>query len=262
MIDSTQRLVRHRRQITICAGAAWVATVSATSQVEVSAELELLMSQFGFEVQGMEQTEAMWARIEGSDLVTRLRVLLDEFDHVIVQDGAGGVDRVIILGEKVAVVAPPMVAETPGFDLPDDDVLDQVTGELGDAIILQTQRQGHSHLVSLILEGNNGQRIPQTLLIDTGSDHVVLPNSLIASLGLSPNDLRPQTVQTANGTVDARIGTLQGLFLDSNNRVEGVSVAFIDDTRLGGNALLGMSLLGRFLVTIDDEKSQVTLASP
>ena len=50
MIDSTQRLVRHRRQITICAGPAWIATVSATSQVEVSAELELLMAQFGFEV--------------------------------------------------------------------------------------------------------------------------------------------------------------------------------------------------------------------
>jgi clan AA aspartic protease (TIGR02281 family) len=188
-------------------------------------------------------------------------LLLEGFDHVIVQTETGEVDRIIILGEKVAVVAPPLIIETEGSGLPSDAASDgEEDGESGDSIVLPTQRQGTSHAVNLTLEGPNGQRVQRVLLIDTGSDHVVLPASLIGPLGISPNDLRMQTVQTANGTVDARLGTLSGVWL-GETRVEGVSAAFIDDTRLGGNALLGMSLLGRFRVTIDDEQNQLTLAA-
>ncbi|MCK7578290.1 MAG: retroviral-like aspartic protease family protein [Chromatiales bacterium] len=96
------------------------------------------------------------------------------------------------------------------------------------------------------------------MLVDTGADRVVLPISLISSLGLSPDALQPQQVQTANGAVDARIGRLAAIWVGSK-RVEDVEVAFIDDQRLGGTSLLGMSLLGRFRLTIDDEKNQLTL---
>jgi aspartyl protease family protein len=233
---------------------AWTAT--AAPLVNVEEELQRLMTRHGFEVRGIEQTAEMEGRAEGAELVPRLRVLLDGFDHVIVQTDNGGVDRVIILGEKVAVVLPP-VSEGEGSGFPSDAESD---GQPGDSIVLPTQRQGTSHAVNLTLEGPNGQRVQRVLLIDTGSDHVVLPASLIGPLGISPNDLRMQTVQTANGTVDARLGILSGVWL-GENRVEGVSAAFIDDTRLGGNALLGMSLLGRFRVTIDDEQNQLTLAA-
>jgi hypothetical protein len=36
-------------------------------------------------------------------------------------------------------------------------------------------------------------------------------------------------------------------------------VAFLDDDKLGGNGLLGMSVLGRYQLTIDDEHDLVTL---
>ncbi|MFB1488563.1 MULTISPECIES: TIGR02281 family clan AA aspartic protease [unclassified Thiocapsa] len=232
----------------------------AAPLVNVAEELERLMAQHGFEVRGIEQTAEMEGRAEGAELVPRLRLLLDSFDHVIVQTDNGGVDRIIILGEKVAVVAPPLIIDSGGSGFPSDDAAQGEGGQPGDSIVLPTQRQGTSHVVSLTLEGPNGQRIQRVLLIDTGSDHVVLPASLIGPLGITPADLRMQTVQTANGTVEARLGTLSGVWL-GEKRVEGVSAAFIDDTRLGGNALLGMSLLGRFRVTIDDEQNQLTLAA-
>lgn len=235
-----------------------ISTASASSMVNIADELELLQAQYGFELRGIEQTASMEGRAEGTDLASRLRVLLDNFDYVMVQDAAGGVDRVIILGEKVAVVAPPMVVDSSDSA----DRTDPGEGELGDSIVLKTQRQGTSHTVTLTLEGRDGKSVRQVLMVDTGSDHVVLPASLIAPLGISPSDLEQQTVQTANGTVAARLGTLGAVYLDEINRVEGVSVAFIEDGRLGGNALLGMSLLGRFLVTIDDEQNRLTLDTP
>ncbi|QVL50911.1 MAG: retroviral-like aspartic protease family protein [Thiocapsa sp.] len=255
-----KHLVR-RSLINLC----WISVVLARTAlaaplVNVEDELERLMAQHGFEVRGIEQTAEMDGRAEGAELVPRLRVLLDGFDHVIVQTDNGGVDRIIILGEKVAVVAPPLIIENEGSGFPSDGSPEGEDGQPGDSIVLPTQRQGTSHAVNLTLEGPNGQRVQRVLLIDTGSDHVVLPASLIGPLGISPNDLRVQTVQTANGTVDARIGTLSGVWL-GEQRIEGVSTAFIDDTRLGGNALLGMSLLGRFRVTIDDEQNQLTLAA-
>ncbi len=236
----------------------WVCAANASTMANIEEELKRLMAEHGFEVRGIEQTAAHEGRVDDAALVPRLRLLLDDFDHVIVQSNNGGVDRVIILGEKVAVVAPPM--DFGG--MPGDELSDASEGQLGDSILIPTQRKGTSHSVNLTLQGPNGRKIQQTLLIDTGSDHVVLPASLIGALGVAPTDLTKQAVQTANGTVDARLGILPGVYLDDINRVEGVSVAFIEDSRLGGNALLGMSLLGRFLVTIDDEQNQLTLDAP
>lgn len=231
--------------------------VLAASMVNVAEELRQLMNQHGFEVRGIEQTEeGLGRRVEDEGLVPRLRQLLDGFDHVIVQNETGGVDRIIIIGEKVALVTPPpMIQEGgPGLTPASDDTPSD------EPIVVPTQRQGTSHAVTLTLEGANGQRIERVLLIDTGSDHVVLPASLMMPLGIDPNDLRSQTVQTANGTVEARLGNLTAVWF-GENRVVGISAAFIEDDLLGGNALLGMSVLGRFRVTIDDEKNQLTLAA-
>lgn len=241
--------------------ASWVPLVCAqppqpSSRVEVSAELERLMSELGFEVKGLEQTEGAVAHAGGGTPVARLHLLLEDFDHIIIQDQSGGIERVIILGEKSDYVPPPLVvqedagggegnsAESPG----------------GEEIILPTQRKGSSHIVTLGLEGPNKQRIEEAMLIDTGADRIVLPVSLLSALGMGQGSLKEQKVQTANGSVDARIGKLDAIWI-GDKRVESVEVAFIDDQKLGGTALLGMSLLGRFRMTIDDEKSQLTLAT-
>lgn len=65
-------------------------------------------------------------------------------------------------------------------------------------------------------------------------------------------------MQTANGVVDAKIGLLQELSI-AGETVENVEVAFIADQLLGENKLLGMSVLGRYQVNIDDKAQLITL---
>lgn len=222
-------------------GIAW----AQAPQVEVATELKRLSAELGFAIRGVEQTEGMKARaIEGS-VRERLSALLEGIDHVIVERPGGGIERVIILSEKGTYV-PPGVATAE-------------SAPQGEAIVLATQRQGASHLITLGLEGLTGSPpLQETMLLDTGAERVVLPVSLISTLGLTPETLSAQTVQTANGVVEALIGRIPAIWVGPK-RVEEVEVAFIDDQRLGGTALAGMSLLGRFQMTIDDVKNQVTL---
>jgi predicted aspartyl protease len=81
---------------------------------------------------------------------------------------------------------------------------------------------------------------------------------MIARLGLSPAELSTREVQTANGRASARYGRLPALWLNGR-RVPEVTVAFLDDARLGDYGLLGMSVLGRFRMTIDDQAGHLLL---
>ena len=232
----------------VAALAFWAGCVGA-AQVEVAGELETLMTRYGFDIKPahLELTRDRQGRAEGGELIPRLRALLQDFDYIIVQTPGGGVERVLILGAKVPY-APPATppAAAPG-------------GGAGE-IVLDTQRVGSSHTVILTLEGEGGRRIQRTLLVDTGADYLVLPSSLITQLGLAPERLRQQQVQTANGNVDALLTSLPAVWL-KDQRVPGIEAAFIEDGRLGANALLGMSLLGRFRVTIEDEKNRLVLGT-
>jgi clan AA aspartic protease (TIGR02281 family) len=226
-------------------------------EVGVLDELERLSAAHGFSVKGIEQVEEALGRAEGDDLFRRLRRLLKAFDHVIVQDAEGGVEKVIILGAKTPVEAPPPpVSEPEGGETaatPDGE------GEVSEGdIVLETIRQGTQHAVTLALEGQGDARIEQTLLIDTGSDSLVLPASMAEQLGISQSDLSQREMQTANGKVDARVGKVQALWL-GETRVTDIDVAFVEDAKLGGG-LLGMSVLGRYRMTIDDESNKLTLS--
>jgi len=94
--------------------------------------------------------------------------------------------------------------------------------------------------------------------VDTGATLVVLPESFAERLGYQLDKLPTQQVRTANGTASARIATLPTLRLGSTAVVD-IGIAFIGDEQLGGTALLGMSALGRFQITLDDEQNQLTL---
>jgi clan AA aspartic protease (TIGR02281 family) len=214
-------------------------------RVEVTAELDRLASLHGFAVRGGEHTAGAFARVDPPELLPRLRRLLEAFDHVIVQSATGEVERVIILGEKDPTSAPPIVVTSGG-----------AAGE----IVLTSVRLGTQHAVQVALEGAEGARLDQLLLVDTGADFVVLPVSLIEALGLDSEDLGEREMQTANGLVTAKVGSLPGLWL-GETRIEGIEVAFIDDDKLSGNGLLGMNVLGRYRLTIDDEHSQITLTA-
>lgn len=223
------------------------------ARVDVAEELERLMADHGFTMKAaqLESTRRSIGRAEGEALVPRLKMLLERFDHVIVQKPDGGVERVIILGEKAAAAPPPPPA---AHAEPEEDEAAPAA-----EIIVESQRKGTSHALNLSLEGENGKRVERPLLLDTGADYVVLPASLIAPLGINPQALRRQSVQTANGTVEAQLGTLKAVWF-GDQKVSRVATAFIDDSRLGGNALLGMSVLGRFRVTIDDANNLIVLA--
>ncbi len=234
---------------------AGAAGAGGATRVEVAAELERLMSQHGFQMKpaDLDATREKTGRAEGTELMPQLRALLEGFDHIIVQSPQGGVERVLILGEKVPYIPPPpAVTGTPESPA-------QAPAVAAGDIVLESRRIGASHAVNVTLEGENGQRVQRVLLVDTGADYLVLPSSLIGQLGVSPDGLRQQQVQTANGGVDAALGTLPAVWL-KEQRVTGVDVAFIEDSRLGGNALMGMSILSRFRVTIDDDQGHLILS--
>ena len=79
----------------------------AVDQVPVADTLTSLSTQAGFEVVGLEHAKDAYGRDEGGATYPRLRGLLEDFNHVIVQAPDGGIDRVILLGRKTAWVAPP-----------------------------------------------------------------------------------------------------------------------------------------------------------
>ncbi len=54
-------------------------------------------------------------------------------------------------------------------------------------------------------------------------------------------------------------GALRAMRL-GKEEIEDVEVAFIDDALLGDTRLLGMNVLGRYRMTLDDESNRLTLS--
>ncbi|MCG6941053.1 MAG: retroviral-like aspartic protease family protein [Thiohalocapsa sp.] len=231
--------------LAVLAGAAVAG--GGAQQVAIAPELARLADAYGFTVTGDEHLADAVGRAEGDDPFHRVRILLENFDNIIVQDGHGGVERVIVLG-----------AATPGA-APREPLVSVDGGTQPEAPIeLRTIRQGNQHAVRVALEADSGRRLARLLLIDTGADALVLPESLIARLGIDANTLTEREVQTANGLARARTGRLAAVWLDSQ-RVPDVAVAFLEDDKLGNPGLLGMGVLGRYQMTIDDQANRLTL---
>ena len=115
-------------------------------------------------------------------------------------------------------------------------------------------------MIEAVLLGSNNLQLETELLIDTGATFVVLPQSMLGELGFASDELKTHSMQTANGKVSALVGELRALRL-SSIQIEGVAVAFVDDDDLGSRALLGMSVLSRFRVTLDDAANRLILSA-
>ena len=161
----------------------------------------------------------------------RIEALLEGYNYVIVED------RLIVLGEKRWVPPPPK--ET----------------------VLTTRRSGRHHVVDAVLVGSEDTELPVRLMIDTGASVSVLPLSMAAELGLNPDEMTDREVQTVKGILVAKLGALRAMRL-GREEIEDVEVAFIDDALLGDTRLLGMNVLGRYRMTLDDESNRVTLSPP
>lgn len=226
----------------------------AVERVPVAETLSRLSTQAGFEIVGLEQAKDSYGRAEQGEVLPQLRALLEDFNHVIVQIPGGGIDRVILLGRKTVWVPPPP-ADAPVAGAPPEQGKEDPGGD----IVIPTERRGTTHVVSASLEAEGGKKVNASLAVDTGADTVVLPASLIATLGLKPQALETREVQTANGKTTARVGRLSGIWL-GGHKIADVQASFIEDAKLGGNALLGMSVLGRYHMAIDDEENHLTLS--
>ena len=80
----------------------------------------------------------------------------------------------------------------------------------------------------------------------------------IARLGFQANDLTDSLLETANRRVSGKRAVLASVSIGETVERD-VAITFIDDDRLGGIMLLGMSFLGRYRFTIDDSKNRITL---
>ncbi len=198
------------------------------------ARIDALASEHGFAVRGLDRLgdEEAWP-VEG-DVARRIEALLANYDFMLVRGPGGTVETVLISGRKQLLVTRPS------------------------RLTVETSRRGAHHVVEALVAGPGG--VPRTvrLVIDTGASTVVLPTSMIAALGYGAGDLDDQVMQTANGQVTGKSGILSSV--DVGGAVtRDVAVSFIDDERLGGIMLLGMSYLGRYGLTIDDDNNLITL---
>lgn len=188
----------------------------------------------GFSVQGLDKLgDDPGKRVDGHPR-EQLNVLLSAFNHVLLADDSGDIDTVMITSRI----------------RPD--------GPIRQGIHVKTTRLGLQHAVRATLIGPAGNPQSLMLLVDTGATVIVLPQMMSKTLGFSDKDLRNGWSQTANGKVRTKQGILQSVQV-GQAIVKDVAVNFVDDGALDGNALLGMSFLSRFRITIDDKNERLIL---
>jgi aspartyl protease family protein len=234
---------RKTRTIWALIGAAllFVAATTATAPSELpqtlSEQLAQIAARYGFAIKGLEKVEEMPARSVQGEIPQRLAKLLSEYNHVIIGSPQSGIERVIILSRK-----------QPRPPLPNE-------------VVVSTEQQGAHHFVEATLLGPNGAQLQLRLMVDTGATLVVLQDSKAKVLGFSTDNLETRKIQTANGQLTAKVGRLTSLRIGAESVAE-VEVAFIEDNLLGENALLGMNVLSRYRMTLDDENDVMTLVRP
>jgi clan AA aspartic protease (TIGR02281 family) len=208
--------------------AAYAAPPDSTAHGSLAAQVEALAEQSGFSLVGVSRLEDAPPRPVTGSPRQQLQAVLDGYNYVMAEK------KLIVLGKERW--APPIPKDT----------------------VLATRRQGLHHVVTATLEGLSNSELQIGLMIDTGASVSVLPLSMADVLGLSRDDMAKRQVQTAKGKVQARIGILRALRL-GNQKITDVEVAFIEDAMLGGTRLLGMNVLGRYRMTLDDQRNQLTL---
>lgn len=135
---------------------------------------------------------------------------------------------------------------------------------VSEEMFVQTRRHGSHHVVEAQISGPGGNIVEVTLLVDTGATMVVLPASMMETLGYNEFQLRTGLVQTARGRSKVKIGELHTIEVggpENPAAAEDVEVAFVRDSHLGSMGLLGMSFLGNFRVTLDDRNDQIVLTA-
>jgi len=195
-------------------------------------QIQSLQGLMAIKITGLEKIQDDEKVLTGGSLEQQLEQLLASYNHIVSRNTKGQIERVVIINKK------------------------QKTDT--ERIILPTTLQGNHFMVSVSISGHDGNWQTMDMIIDTGADLIVLPESMIKPLGLENSTFTQQKMQTANGMTNAKVGMLEELRV-AGETVENVEVAFIADNLLGKNRLLGMSFLGRYQINIDDKSQLITL---
>ncbi len=204
----------------------------ASESVALLDQLESLHSENHIRVEGLDKIQNDLVVKPAGNPAQQIKALLSGYNHIVIQDKRGKIERVVILNKK--------------------SVKSQ------NRIVLPAKREGSHFTVEVALSGDGRLWQDTVMVIDTGADLVVLPESMIEPLGLAGGTFTQATMQTANGETVAKIGRLKELKIGGET-VENVETAFVPDRLLGESKLLGMSLLGRFRFDIDDKNQLITL---
>jgi aspartyl protease family protein len=213
------------------------ATLAAAQDAngDLRSQIDALASVAGFTVSGLERIGDASARPTTDGPPSRqVEELLTGYNYMIVHDSNGGIRELRILNPRSSSVSVPQRG------------------------VVKTERRGRQHVVEAELIGPKGAKRMVRLVVDTGASTVVLPSSMIEPLGFTNEELEDDKAETANGTVEVKMGTLRSVRV-GQAKVSDVSVGFIEDEQIGDQHLLGMSFLGRFRLTIDDKTDRVVL---
>jgi aspartyl protease family protein len=195
-------------------------------------QIQSLQSRMNIRITGLERILNEEKVMTSGSLEQQIEQLFASYNHIISRNTKGQIERIVIINKKQKTEV--------------------------ERIVLPTSLRGNHFMVPVAISGDGSNWQNLDMIIDTGADLVVLPESMINQLGLADSAFTKRTMQTANGMTEAKIGILKEMKI-AGETVENVEAAFIADSLLGKNRLLGMSVLGRYQINIDDKTQLITL---
>jgi aspartyl protease family protein len=179
------------------------------------------------------------------DLRGQVALLLHDYNFIFIEDGKGNIREVWVFDH------PPAQPSGRQPILPYGDR----------PYVVKTTRRGAHHYIEAVLTGPNSHPQSSSFLIDTGATTVVLPASMIETLGFHSDNLKDGWTQAVSGRVPVKRGLLASVKV-GDAVAENVEVSFIADEYLGSQRILGMNFLRNFRVfSIDDKSSELILFS-
>ncbi len=197
-------------------------------------QLDTLSIRNDFIILGLERTETHPPKRSRGKAQQQLKQLLSNFNYIMTHSIEGEVEKIIITGEK-------LVRQR--------------------GVIIDTERHGNHHMIKGFISGLNPDKIEVAFMIDTGADYIALPESMLEPLGIPASSLKQISLQTANGKITGNLGRLKSVEI-GNEVIENVAAAFLPDKALNGTKLLGMNVLGRYQITLDNKQQTMTLINP
>jgi clan AA aspartic protease (TIGR02281 family) len=203
-------------------------------RVNVEETLHTLAEQHDLLILGIDKTMDAEAVISNESLPIMIKRLLNDFNYMEERDDKGDLLKVNIIGQKGA------------------------PSEQNGTTLVDTEQENGHHKIKVGLTGTNGVRHDVMLLVDTGADVVVLEEAMIDVLQLDRKKMTKQVVKTANGETEALKGKIPVVEI-KNQKEKMIDAAFLSKDKLGGQQLLGMSMLGKFKITLDDLNGEMLL---